>query len=333
MKLIYYDKKSGEALILIESVEDLWHLEKILTEGDLVEGRSFRVFKQGGKEEKKPVTLRLRVQKTSFSKYANRLRVLGVIEWGKPEEFVQLGRHHTLELSPGDKVKVVKEWKGYHLERIREAERAARKVKALIVLIDEEKAQVAEVRVYGVEFGPVIYNRSSKRSGVEERERFYDEVLSCLEGKTIIVAGPGFEKERFKKHAEERGYKVILESASTVERSGIIELLKRRVIEKTLGEVRAERELAAVEEALEEIYKERNATYGLEEVKKAAEYGAVKKLLVLDQLLRSREEVEKVADMVEKQGGEILIISAEGEAGERLKGFGCLVALLRFKVD
>ncbi len=334
MKIFYLEKKEGAASIMPETLEDLWHLEKIIKKGDMIEGKTYRTFKIGNKEEKKPVYLKIEVEKVRFSKTANRLRVLGVIKEGSPEEYVQLGKHHSMEIEIGTKIKIIKDWKNYEIERLKEAEKEGKKPRAIIVLIDDEKANISEVRAYGIEYGPTIYKKSSKKWG-EVEETIYKEILETIRNKTntIIIAGPGFEKERLKKIAEKEGFTVILENASTTEKSGIIELLKNKTIEKTLGEIRAEKELVEVEKALEEIYKEGNVAYGLEDVEKATEYGAVEKVLVLDEEIRENEKIEEIINKVEKQGGKISIISSEGEAGEKLKGFGKIIAFLRFKIE
>src|SRR5512137_315740 len=119
MRITHFDRKSGEMKISIETLEDLWHLERVLRPKDRVEARTLRSVKFGeGKEEKKPVTILLEVDSVEFAESANRLRVGGKIISGTPEDFIQIGRHHTLDFEPSDKLKIIKEWKNYEVDRL-----------------------------------------------------------------------------------------------------------------------------------------------------------------------------------------------------------------------
>jgi stalled ribosome rescue protein Dom34 len=53
MRITHFDRKTGEMKISIETLEDLWHLERVLRPKDRVEARTLRSVKFGeGKEEK-----------------------------------------------------------------------------------------------------------------------------------------------------------------------------------------------------------------------------------------------------------------------------------------
>ena len=88
-----------------------------------------------------------------------------------------------------------------------------------------------------------------------------------------------------------------------------------------------------MEEFLVELNKGSNlVAYGLKESVNASEMSAVSRLLVLDSLLRTSKDAEKIADSVSRSKGKIFIMSEEGDAGLRLKGFGGIVAFLKFSV-
>jgi protein pelota len=77
--------------------------------------------------------------------------------------------------------------------------------------------------------------------------------------------------------------------------------------------------------------------YGLEEVKQAAIIGAVGKLLVLDELLRSpddqvRGDVYETLKHAYDKKAEIIIVPSKTDIGGELAGFGGAIAILRFKV-
>lgn len=342
MKIVHFDKKEGELKVAADTIEDLWHLSKVLKEGDEVESRTFRTYKVGTKEEKKSVRIRINAEEVKFSESANRLRVLGKIIWGSPEEYVQLGRHHTIEVGPGDIVKIKKKWMKHEVDRLRSAEKETKRPRLSMVVMDDDHALFAYLKPYGIEYGTTVRNPGRKRDDdYEKKEKeYFGQILSNLErmkGK-IVVAGPGFTKDNFKNFIKQKNPElaktITFDACSYAEPSGINELIKRGVIEKAVGEARFEKEEKEVERFFTEIYKETGkAVYGLEEVKKAVEISAASKLLILDSLLRTSEDAEKLVESAEKSGAEIIVISEEGNPGLKLKSFGGVGAVLRWKIE
>ena len=66
MKITHFSRKTGEAKITAETLEDLWHLENILSIGDKVGSRTLRTVKVGTKEEKKPVFIAIYIEEIKF---------------------------------------------------------------------------------------------------------------------------------------------------------------------------------------------------------------------------------------------------------------------------
>ncbi len=343
MRITHFDRKLGEMKLHLETLEDLWHLERVLRKGDKVESRTMRSVRFGdGKEEKKPVRIVLEVESVEFAEFANRLRVGGKIVSGSPEEFIQMGRYHTFDLEPGSKLKVVKNWKNYEVKRIEKAVEQSKRPLVRIIVMDENDATTAILRGYGVSYGPTLSCSGSKREGnYEEKVRqYYGEVASYIHGhpENFIVAGPGFAKDGLKDFIKEKYpdlmERVAFESCSTSERSGVNELLKRGVVAKIMGEAQLEEEEKLIEEFITHLHKEDGlAAYGIEEIKTAIDGRAIKKLLVLDESLRKDERVEEVTEKAEKMKAELIFFSAQSDAGHKLKGFGGIAALLRFRIN
>ncbi|MEM4166120.1 MAG: mRNA surveillance protein pelota [Candidatus Bilamarchaeaceae archaeon] len=341
MKIIHYDEKEGEMKIAVDGLEDMWHLSKIIREGDEVEGSTFRTYKVGKTEEKKHVKIRIKTERVEFAEAANRLRVLGKIIWGEPEEFVQLGKHHTIDIAAGDKIKIKRKWMAHELKRLREAEKETKKPKLNVILLDEEHALLASIKPYGVDFGAEFHNAARKKSDdfdkkQEEYFKKLTEEIERFEGKTV-VAGPGFAKDNLKKYITEKKpellKKIIFESCSYAEPSGIKELINRGVIEKAVGLARFEKEEREVEDFFMHIYKETGkVVYGIEEVKKAVAEGAAEKILVIDSLFRTSEEIQKIIEDAEKTGTDVIVVAAEGDPGLKLKNFGGFGAILRWRI-
>jgi protein pelota len=341
MRIVHFDRKFGVMKIQADTLDDLWHLDKVIVPGDEVESHSLRTYKVGTKEEKKSVTVRVKVERVEFAKTANRLRILGPITWGEPEEYIQLGKYHTIDVGQGDTIKVTKKWKNHEVKRLEDAVKESKKPKIRIIVLDEEKALNAMLRSFGVEYGAEFYSSGSKRDENFDKTQseYFGRIMAEVERQPekFVVAGPGFTKDNLKKFIEKRKpellKKIIFESVSYAERSGVNELFNRGVIEKIMGEERFEKEMKLIEELMVEVHKDTGrGVYGIKEVKRAVEAFAIKKLLVLDEYLRSEPEAESVVDLADQNKAEIVIFSSEGDAGAKLKGMGKIAALLKFKM-
>jgi len=343
MRINHFDKKLGEMKLTLETLEDLWHLERVLRVGDRVESRTLRSVKFGeGKEEKKPVRLILNVETVEFAEFANRLRVGGKIIEGSPEEFVQIGRYHTFDLEPGNKIKIIKHWKNYEIKRVEKAVEESKRPLIRIIVMDENTATTAILRGYGVSYGPEISCSGSKREGnYEDKVRqYYGDIVAyiSLHPESFIIAGPGFAKDGLKDFIKEKEPKLLkrisFENCSTSEKSGVNELLKRGVVAKVSGEVALEEEEKLIEEFIMHLHKEDGlCAYGIEEVNTAVESRAVDKLLVLDESLRKDAKIEELTEKAEKGRAKLIFFSAKSHAGQKLKGFGGIGAILRFRIN
>jgi protein pelota len=354
MKVLHRDLKEGKIKLRPENPDDLWYLKSIISKGDLVSGRSYRRIRD---EEKKradkgvrvPISIDLRVDSTDFARYIMRLRVTGKIEKG-PEDLISMGSFHTIEIKPNDHITVIKEkWKGWELDRIKEAEKAGKTPLVLVVCVEDGDAELAIIRRYGVDFlVRVAVNVSGKRVAKEhettmkeflgEVSKKIGEVLKVEDIHATLICGPGFVKEHLLALIKEKQPSIAehcyIEGVGTGGRAGIQEVLKRGVIERIVSESRVSFETGLFEKLLEEMSKSTGlAAYGLDEVKKALKYGAVEKLLISDEFLRSYQGSDRLIENVRGKRGEAVIISMEHDAGERLQKIGGIGALLRFPIE
>ncbi|MBI4360856.1 mRNA surveillance protein pelota [Candidatus Micrarchaeota archaeon] len=341
MKVISQNPEEGWLKVEPQCVEDLWYLQKIVEPGDGVEGTSFRRFKVEGVEkdsgEKKKVHLKIRAEQIEFAQSALKLRVTGVIESGTPEEFVSIGSHHTLDVDLHERVKIHKKLSAYHWALLQEAKKKSKHVKAFLIVMDEHQAIPAELQLQGLTFlGEMSFRGSKKdpKAFEEATKTFFAEIAKTLEGKEkIVVAGPGFAKDNFKKYLTEKhpdvAKKTSFEYASTAEKSGVYELLKRGVIEKALGEQRLAQEFALLEKFKESIGRDdhKNA-YGLDAVQHAVLAGAAQHVLVSDTLIKNKT-VSTIMETARQMGAQLHVFDSENETGQELKNYG-VVALLRY---
>jgi protein pelota len=348
MRVIHKDLKHGKIKLVPETLDDLWHLQHLIEEGDIVTALTWRREKaevdkiRPERLEKKPVTLSIRVESVEFHKFANMLRVLGKIDVGP-----DVGKHHSLGVEPGFVLTLTKSWWPEHLERLQEAVKASRRPRVLLVALDDESAELGLVRQYGLEHvGAINYPRVGKRYASKEPsvQKFFHELAAAMgnvmerEGvRAAIVAGPGFTKEEFHKFLRE-GYpelapKVRRDDVSTGGSAGLYEIVRRGLVEQVSHEDRLSFETSLMEQLMAKIANEESATYGREDVARAASLGAVEKLLIVDELLRrERARLDDLLKQVRKTRGEVIVISTEHDAGRQLLSIGGVAALLRFKI-
>jgi protein pelota len=340
MQILKFDRKEGKMQLVLQTLEDLWHLHKTLEEGDFVRGKTYRkvAIKRGHEiheGEKKPVNLTIKLEKSEFHKYTGKLRLSGMIHEG-PED-IQLHSHHTLQIEPGMHVMIKKKkWKPFQVDRLKKAK--VKETNLFFLAIDREKADFAGLKEYGLDLlGSISFSKKLKERGEETgREEFYKEIIKRLEnteeyGK-IIICGPGFERENITNHISKINpalrKRILLEHSSSTGKPGIQEVIKSSG-NKILKETRIARETGFIEKLLLEIKKEELAVYKEEGVSKAIEYGALETLLISDTKVR---EYEKIIEQAEGISARIIIISSEHEAGEQLLALGGIAGFLRYKI-
>ncbi|MGC8816990.1 MAG: mRNA surveillance protein pelota [Candidatus Hadarchaeum sp.] len=350
LKIIHKDLKHGKIKLALETLDDLWHLQHLIRQGDIVTATTFRREQETGDKirpermEKIPVTLSIQVENVEFHKHSNRLRVLGKIVEGP-----DTGKHHSFSFELGSVLTITKEWNPEDLRRVQEAVKAAHRPRVLLVAIDDSSADLAVVRQYGLdEIGTITRPRAGKRYSVEneaDEKKFFHRLAEAIKDvtsreniKTTIVAGPGFTKDSFasflRENFPELAKDIRLGDASYGGGAGLYEIVRRGLVEYVSKEDRLSLETSLMEQFMGEIAKEGLATYGINEVERAVDAGAVERLLVADELLRSNQEnVSKILERARKTRAEVLVISTEHDAGKQLLALGGIAAFLRFKFE
>jgi protein pelota len=343
MKLLHQNANNNEIKLLPETIDDLWHLYNLIDERDMIFATTFRRKEDKADKlrperiEKIRMRLGIRVQKVEFQKSEDLLRILGVIESG-PQD---IGEHHTLMLSPGDDITVIKpEWKPQHFDRIKRAIASSERPNLFFVAIEDTDAVIAAVREYGLkEYATITRNPQGKMYDSKPNEQEYlDDVVSklsmVLHGEPLIVLGPGFTKEALVKRIREKipeASNVTIISTGQAGMAGISEIMKRGIGGKVLDETRVAMETKIMEQLFSEIGKDGLFAYGDAQVRTAVESGAVSTLLVLDTKVRSKA-MDELLRIVESSKGDFHIISSMHEAGRRLESLGGVAALLRYKI-
>lgn len=336
MKILYQDMKKGKVKILIQHMDDCWHLYNILEKGDLVSAFTYRTKREkddklrARKGEKEGMYITIEVQNVSFQKFSDRLRIHGIIV----EAPQDIGAHHTLYGEPGKELTICKEWKRHHIARLNEAVKESSQPMVAILSMDEDKATIAIIHQYGVEeIATIESGREGKlyESKSDEKE-YYGNIFSKIKNMDIplVIVGPGFAKEHFASFIKDKGIKdYIMEGTGHAGMVGVHEALKRGIVERVAEELRMSREIKLVEEMLQKISKNDLVAYGKNEVEKAVDMGAVKEILITHEMVREEEEI---LERAEQMRAKVHVISAFHEGGEKLASLGGIAAFLRYPI-
>ncbi|WP_254863401.1 mRNA surveillance protein pelota [Halovivax gelatinilyticus] len=338
--------------VVPESVDDLWHLQYVLEPGDRVAGDTTRRIQRSDEQlrdtggEREHMWVALAVDDVEFHRFANRLRVGGEIVACSRED--QLGFHHTLNVEERDELSIEKYWKPDQERRLEEAKEATENPDVAIATVEEGRAHVHGVAQYGTEERATITGSTGKNDDAQDRTSLFAEltdVLRRLDVDAIILAGPGFTKQDAYKYVEKNASEVaelitMVDTASVGDR-GVHEVLKRGAVADVQKETRIEAEADAIDELTRRIAEGAKAAYGPDEVEKAAEYGAIERLLILDDRLRKERgpdrewdvDVDSLVRTTEQKGGEVTVFSSEFPPGQQLSNLGGVAALLRYRLQ
>jgi len=342
-----------ERLTLVpESLDDLWHLSHVIEPGDRVAGDTTRRIQRdddrlrdtGG--EREHLRVELAVEDVEFARFANRLRVGGPIEGCSRED--QLGHHHTLNVEQRDEITIEKRLKPDQRDRIEAAVEATENPDVAIATVEEGEAHVHTVAQYGTEERATITAPTGKGEYARPRSELFAEladVLARQDADAIILAGPGFTKrdalEYIEEETPELAEKITTVDTSSVGDRGVHEVLKRGALEEVQRETRIAEESELVDELTARIADGAKVAYGPKEVARAAEYGAIERLLVLDERLRTERsddgdwavDVDGIIETTERKGGEVTVFSGEFDPGRQLANLGGIAALLRYRLE
>jgi protein pelota len=354
LKIIETNLRQGFVKVVPDSQDDLWHLHNIIYKGDEVYAYTSRAIKSEGESnrpksaERVSAFMGVRVESLAWDKFLGRLRVHGIIIHAP--DIIPEGAHHTINVSLNQPITIVKpSWPKHHLDRLKRASEAEKPL--LIVAIDDEGFAVAETKQYGIEIKVEERvklpgkNEADKRQGATNE--YYKKALNCLSQlwsqthNSIVVLGMGFVKNDFVTYLKDNAGEMAkaladVKSVNNGGVAGIYEALRSGVLLKATHKMRVLEETEVMEEAMKRLGKGQGTiTYGLDDVERASQIGAVEKLILADSLLRESEDetrlrIEKIMQEVEHRAGAVTVVSTEHEAGSKLLALGGAAALLRF---
>lgn len=346
MKILKIDKKNNLFEVVPDNLDDLWHLERIIEPLDVVCAKTERKIKpkeEGMEASKENVYFEVQAERIEFHESSGHLRILGIIVGGKPIELVEIKAHHTLDIFPGKDVKVKKNsLKNYQLERLEEAKLASGRGKTILVVLDDEEAEIALLAEKGFETKARIRSQKSGKMFFtqDKKDVFFETIAKKVVEEApqkVIFAGPGFTKDNLKKYFEDKRIKLnaFYLHIDSVGVTGLNELIKSGAIEQIITQSQLAKETKLVEKVLEELGRESGlAAVNEKDCQKAIQSGAVDHFLLSDEyLLKNRKQAEELLSLVERHGGKIHIISSKTESGKKLSGLGGISCLLRYRMN
>jgi protein pelota len=246
---------------------------------------------------------------------------------------VRINSYHTLNIAPGDVFDIMKaEWHDYIVAVLRNAVSDSKRARLGIIVIDEEKALPAYLLGYGLEFRSEVYSRLSKRMSPkdfqEQQRKYYDEIIDIIKRMvvdTVVVAGPGFAKDDVKGYAESSGAikkigkRLLFESVSNSERSGVYELIKSDRFTHILERERIRAEFKLIEEFLANLSTGKSK-YGLANVAAALDNMEANTVFVNDSVLGDAK-VQQLLGRAEKEHVKIEVFNSTDEVGMQLHSF------------
>ncbi|EET90157.1 MAG: mRNA surveillance protein pelota [Candidatus Micrarchaeales archaeon] len=335
MKILKFYQNENLLKVKVEIFEDLWSLQRVIFSGDAVKSKSVRRFKANESDvgELKDVMVTVVVEKTELDKTAQRLRIAGKIVDGSPLEYIRLGSYHTINVAAGDVIDIIKlKWPDYLLSVVRNAVSESRRPLLGIIAVDDEKALPAYLLAYGIEFRNEIYSNLSKKMSQkdfqEQLNKYFDAIVNEIKDMavdTVIVAGPGFTKDDVQKYMQSKGIektlnkRLIFESTSNAERSGVYELIKSDKTSSLLEKERIRAEFILMEKFLHNLSIGLHV-YGIENVSDAIGNYAISMLLVNDGVLGD-PQIQKALAEAEQKGIHIEVFNSSDEAGQQLHAF------------
>lgn len=349
MRLIEVDEKLREVKVKVDTEEDLWVIYNLLSDGDIIKAKTNRELKTRSGSKRKAMTLAVKAERFELQPFTSRLRVHGIIIEG-PKELDLVGQRHTLNLDVGHEFLIRKEkgWSEAELEKIREAMRRTT-MRVLIVGVDDEEVCVAFLRDYGIEkiaelrisLPGKVYHEDREHTltiKMAEAAKVIEEACEKLKVDALVLAGPAFIKKVLKEALKGlKNVSIYLEDASTGGLKGVYEAIKRGVITKIVKDYGLVEEELLMEEFMSKLATdEKLVAYGLEYVEVCISAGAVEKLMITSELLRTQGEelkIENLMRMAEEQKAEVKIFSSFHNTYHWLKSLGGIAAILRYPME
>jgi stalled ribosome rescue protein Dom34 len=333
-------------------MEDILSIRLYLRKGDLVSTKTVRtikiekVFSRHVEKDRKSVVITIKVEKLSFEKSFEVLRITGEIQ-GASDENVSQGSKHSVEVSPGTRFLLIKCEGQIDFSLLEEkAEQDA----FVIVSIDSLTAGIGRVKGSRVEYIAEVQSNYQGKLYETKREQdsvFFDKILKIISPffediKKLIITGPGPLKSTFKNYFElssglDKLQVVLLEGVDTSGFDGVRMALNSEGFSKVQQDSFFSKAKDAMAKILSSLYKgDGLASVSLEEIEYTCSNGATDSLLIsMDYLAKSQVDEEKLVQIFStlmKYKGSLYFLDSNTNVGIQLESIGGVAALFRYRL-
>jgi len=324
MKLIKksISEKDGQGMVVLvpEIPEDMWHIYNLMVEGDVLRAQTYRKIVSttstgSSSSEKKRISLTLKVEDVAFEPKESHLRVKGrnITE----SQYVKMGAYHTIDLELHRKFSLTKScWDIIFLERLEIACDVAKVADLAAIVMQQGLAYLclitSHMTVTKAKIEQVVPRKRRGSSSQHEKAltRFYEAVLQAIIRhvdfdvvKCMLIASPGFVNESFLKYIfsqaqrrpdlkflYENKEKIIKCSSTSGHKHALNEVLSNQAIMAKLSDTKASKEVRAFDDFNKTLNDDPDrAFYSWMHVQRANESGAIKTLMVTDELFRASD--------------------------------------------
>jgi len=311
MNIIDIDEKNGIIELQVENVNDLFVLSNFIRPGDLLEANTTRKVKfESGESERIKMRLVIEVERIGFHEFQADMKIL------------------------------------------KEADLLSKINPIILVAIERDEATVAVLYSSGLRVVRSIYQNIAYKGSNQEKalknaffKTITDVILEVIRNTEriagIIIAGPGIIKNEFANYLAKTvriDVQIVVDQASSGTESGIYEILRRGSALKITENMLIAKDVQDYEEFLMHLGKgDGLVAYGLDAVEKAVEWGAARKVLVNIEIINNPDnEIRGRALIILEKADSIKcpvrIISRSHPLHDKIKNFGGIIALLRFKI-
>jgi len=292
--------------------------------------------------ERRKMRIEIKIETVEHQPFSDRLRVHGLIT----KADFDVGQHHTHLLQPPSELTLIVEGGLNEDDKslLDEALADTGSTQALIVVVEHD-----EVSIYALARGGVrdVDQRTMRGGGKRERgsesvqKGFLQAAAASIvetipDERPLVLCGPGQTRDQLATLIRDVGGKNPIESigTSTGGRSALNEILVRNDLNTVIQDHAIVLQSQFLNEALERIAKDGAVAWGISDLQRASEKGAIECLLVDADLLREEGHVlSLICTKVRQSGGEILQMAGDHDAGAQVLGFGGAIGLLRWRLE
>lgn len=336
----------GSVSVVPEEPDDLISLRRVIRVGDTITASTTRAIRaerehaRPDRGERRRISVRLTVEMISLDSVLDRLRISGTISESSHES-VSHGSHHSVVVTPGERIAISKRnWSALD-RRLLRPERAD--CAYVLVAVDSRECGVARLAGTHLKIiGGIRSGAGGKRYNVTSDPRAYHAdiraaVSACAQaGDGLVVFGPGLEKGRVcAKLAGLEGVAEpqVAEGIDSGGEDGIHLFAKSETMRRIMSESKLARVLNIVDEVIR-LAGQQSARFamGYRDVLRAVDAGAAASIVFSDRLLADVGEDPAVGllNSAEAGGTEIYAVDTSTDIGMRVSGLGGVIAILRF---